>query len=78
MFKILARTHCKRFVSLYRKSSDVSKKKFIPAFKVLNRILWDPALSKEEFIIGYEDRFLGILEIPIDEYQQSEVKDHRI
>jgi hypothetical protein len=29
-------------------------------------------------MIGYEDRFLGILEIPVDEYQQSEVKVTRI
>ena len=44
----------------------------------MHRILWDPELKKEEFIVGYEDRFLGIMEITIEEYVGSQVKSHRI
>lgn len=56
----------------------MSSKKFKPANKMLDRILWDPSLNKEDFTVGYEDRFLGIMEISIEEYMKSEVKDHRI
>nr|XP_039250956.1 uncharacterized protein LOC120328512 isoform X1 [Styela clava] len=32
---------------------------------VINRLKWDEQLKNEEFIVGYEDRFRGILEVPV-------------
>ncbi len=51
---------------------------FKPANQILDRILWDPDLKQQEFRVGYEDRFLGIMEISVEDYMKSEVKDHRI
>eukprot|EP00079_Xenopus_tropicalis_P016939 XP_004916340.1 PREDICTED: leukocyte receptor cluster member 9 [Xenopus tropicalis] len=34
------------------------------AADVISRIQWDPKLPKEDFLIGYLDRFLGIIEKP--------------
>lgn len=45
---------------------------------VINRILWDSKYNKEDFTVGYEDRFLGILEMPFNEFIVSEVPKHRI
>ncbi len=48
------------------------------AEKVLNRILWDGSLNKNEFIVGYEDRFNGVLEIKADDFKKSDIQYHRI
>ena len=45
---------------------------------VINRILWDSSYNRADFTIGYEDRFLGVLEMPFDEFIVSEVPKHRI
>ena len=44
------------------------------AEKVINRILWDKSLNQQEFTVGYEDRFLGIMEISFDEYTRSDIQ----
>ena len=36
-----------------------------PALDVLHRIRHDPAIDSHDYIIGYEDRFLGVKEIPV-------------
>lgn len=41
---------------------------------VFNRLMWDPNISKEEYIIGYEDRFLGIKEGSLASWKR-EVED---
>jgi len=41
---------------------------------VFNRLMWDPNISKEEYIIGYEDRFLGIREGSLASWKR-EVED---
>ncbi|KAJ1551792.1 hypothetical protein HK096_008604 [Nowakowskiella sp. JEL0078] len=38
---------------------------------VYNRIVWDSNLDANEFLIGYEDRFTGIQEIPLKVFQQN-------
>jgi MJ1316 RNA cyclic group end recognition domain len=41
---------------------------------VFNRLMWDPSISKEEYVIGYEDRFLGIKEGSLASWKR-EVED---
>eukprot|EP00331_Platyophrya_macrostoma_P017166 CAMPEP_0176474716 /NCGR_PEP_ID=MMETSP0127-20121128/43189_1 /TAXON_ID=938130 /ORGANISM="Platyophrya macrostoma, Strain WH" /LENGTH=239 /DNA_ID=CAMNT_0017870199 /DNA_START=57 /DNA_END=773 /DNA_ORIENTATION=- len=45
---------------------------------VINRILWDTSYNKADFTVGYEDRFLGMMEMPFEEFITSEVPKHRI
>ena len=53
--------------------------KFKGADHIYNRILWDKSLNKNEFHIGYEDRFLGTLEIAFDEFSsKAEIPLERI
>lgn len=61
-----------------RKTSQVHRKRLKGADKVLNRLLWDPALNRSEFILGFEDRFLGIIEQPIQEFLARDIPSHRI
>jgi uncharacterized protein (UPF0248 family) len=53
--------------------------KFKGADQIYHRILWDDELNKEEFEVGYEDRYLGTLEIPFKEFsQKTDIPAHRI
>ncbi|KAM8825917.1 leukocyte receptor cluster member 9 [Synchiropus picturatus] len=58
----------------YRKSREneerVVKKKprMRTADDVISRILWDPLLDEADFVVGYVDRFLGVLERPFSEF----------
>lgn len=49
-----------------------------PADKILNRILWDPSFDKKHLLIGYQDRFIGIQEIDLEGFTESEIPMHRI
>ncbi|KAM3873221.1 leukocyte receptor cluster member 9 [Diretmus argenteus] len=35
---------------------------------VISRILWDPSVEASEFVVGYVDRFLGVVERPFSEF----------
>lgn len=35
---------------------------------IISRILWDPVVDSSEFVVGYVDRFLGVLERPFDDF----------
>jgi len=39
--------------------------------EVYNRIKWDPYYNEEHFIIGYLDRFSGIQEIPMNQFESE-------
>ena len=56
------------------------KGKLRTAGYILDRIHWDPNLQEADFRIGYEDRFLGIVEIEFEEFmsKSAEIKEHRI
>ncbi|KAJ3124879.1 hypothetical protein HK098_000817 [Nowakowskiella sp. JEL0407] len=41
---------------------------------VYNRIVWDPRYDVMKFVIGYEDRFTGIQEIPFSVFQKNRDK----
>ncbi|XP_033102588.1 uncharacterized protein LOC117105530 [Anneissia japonica] len=43
------------------------------ACDVISRIQWDPELSPRHFIVGYLDRFLGILEQPFEAFSWVDI-----
>ncbi|XP_041650046.1 leukocyte receptor cluster member 9 isoform X2 [Cheilinus undulatus] len=48
---------------------EVNKKpRMRTADDVISRILWDPSVDSSEFIVGYVDRFLGVLERPFVDF----------
>ncbi|KAI9745371.1 MAG: hypothetical protein M4579_007653, partial [Chaenotheca gracillima] len=57
--------------------------KLRPATDVLNRIRWDPAMDSDDFVVGYEDRFVGAIEIPLELWTSEQtdeefIPQHRI
>ena len=53
--------------------------KFKGADLIYKRILWDESFNREDFVVGFEDRFLGILEIPFEEFNlKTDIPHHRI
>lgn len=66
------------FVSqLAFKEEDV-KKKVRTAKAAIDKVLWDPNLDSSEYTVGYFDKYMGTLEMSIDNYRKSEVKEHRL
>lgn len=66
-------------------SSDGARRtgKFRTAADVMNRLRWDENMDSADFIVGYEDRFVGIKERPLDEWtgEQTDeefIPQHRI
>jgi uncharacterized protein (UPF0248 family) len=55
-------------------SSSSPKTKLRTSTDVFNRLMWDPVISKEDYVIGYEDRFLGVKEMPLSNWKR-EVED---
>ena len=43
------------------------------ATDVISRIQWDPVLSESDFIIGYSDRFIGIVEKQFSEFNWEDI-----
>ncbi|KAK2006600.1 endonuclease/Exonuclease/phosphatase [Colletotrichum eremochloae] len=57
--------------------------KFRTALDVLNRLRWDPDMDTNDFIIGYEDRFLGPQEKALSAWKSEQtheefIPQHRI
>ena len=57
--------------------------KLRPAPDILNRLRWDPNLDSSDYVVGYEDRFLGTREIPLDKWKSEQtdeefIPQHRI
>ncbi|KAF2641389.1 hypothetical protein P280DRAFT_311821 [Massarina eburnea CBS 473.64] len=64
-------------------STPVSSSKLRPASDILNRLRWDPNLDPGEFIVGYEDRFLGAKETSLGRWKTEQtdeefIPQHRI
>lgn len=64
-------------------STPVSTTKLRPASDVLNRLRWDPNLDPADYIIGYEDRFLGAKETSLEKWKSEQtdeefIPQHRI
>lgn len=65
------------------RSTPVSTVKLRPASDVLNRLRWDPNLDPADYIIGYEDRFLGARETSLENWRTEQtdeefIPQHRI
>jgi uncharacterized protein (UPF0248 family) len=64
-------------------SAPLSRTKLRPASDVLNRLRWDPSLDPHDYIIGYEDRFLGAKETGLEKWKTEQtdeefIPQHRI
>ncbi|KAL2129929.1 hypothetical protein VTI74DRAFT_7093 [Chaetomium olivicolor] len=58
-------------------------KKFRTAADVMNRIRWDPQLDSSDYLVGYEDRFLGAQEKELEAWKSEQtdeefIPQHRI
>ncbi|KAM7196364.1 hypothetical protein V8F20_007023 [Naviculisporaceae sp. PSN 640] len=54
------------------------KPKFRTAADVMNRLKWDPQIDSSEYIIGYEDRFLGARERPLSAWKTEQTDEEFI
>ena len=45
--------------------------KLRPSHEVYNRLLWDQRYSVEEYLVGYEDRFKGVKEMPLTSWKRE-------
>ena len=52
--------------------------KLRPAADVLHRLRWDPALDAAAFTVGYEDRFVGVREMPLSAWKSDTTHDEFI
>eukprot|EP01115_Flamella_aegyptia_P013006 TRINITY_DN66_c0_g1_i1.p1 TRINITY_DN66_c0_g1~~TRINITY_DN66_c0_g1_i1.p1 ORF type:complete len:174 (-),score=42.99 TRINITY_DN66_c0_g1_i1:17-538(-) len=64
-------------------SVDTEKKPRSTIEDVMKRIKWDKAYDQDEVIIGYEDRFTGIMETPFSRFDrdvtsETFIPSHRI
>ncbi|KAL1886767.1 hypothetical protein Plec18167_000702 [Paecilomyces lecythidis] len=58
-------------------------RKLRPAADILNRLIWDSEFDRKDYIVGYDDRFSGPLEIPLDSWKgdptdEEFIPQHRI
>jgi poly(A) polymerase Pap1/uncharacterized protein (UPF0248 family) len=58
-------------------------KRFRTAADVINRLRWDPELDSGDFVVGYEDRFLGAQEKALEAWKSEQtdeefIPQHRI
>jgi uncharacterized protein (UPF0248 family) len=47
-------------------------RKLRPAQDIIGRIRWDPSLQSDDFLVGYEDRFLGVKEIELGRWKSEQ------
>ena len=59
-------------------SKSATTKKLRPATDILNRLRWDPNLDSSDYIVGYEDRFLGTREMALDRWKTEQTDDEFI
>jgi len=59
----------------YRNSGSKSLR---PAQDIISRIKWDPTLSVDDFLIGYEDRFLGVKETELMKWKSEQTDEEFI
>ncbi|KAK7927704.1 Nuclear poly(A) polymerase 1 [Apiospora marii] len=52
--------------------------KFRPSADVISRLRWDPSLDSGDFIVGYEDRFLGAKERALDLWKSEQTDEEFI
>ncbi|GAD91647.1 endonuclease/exonuclease/phosphatase family protein [Paecilomyces variotii No. 5] len=52
--------------------------KLRPAADILSRLIWDPEFDRKDYIVGYDDRFSGALEVPLDSWKSDPTDDEFI
>lgn len=52
--------------------------RFRTAQDVLNRLRWDPGLDSGDFVVGYEDRFAGVMEKDLDTWKSEQTDEEFI
>ncbi|KAL0483230.1 hypothetical protein AKO1_011535 [Acrasis kona] len=57
---------------------ESKKVKLNTSESIINRLRWDSSLPSQDFVIGYLDRFLGIMESTLETHEFSEIPLHRI
>ena len=50
---------------------EEKKEKLTTSDAIINRLKWDSSLPSEDFVIGYLDRFLGIVESTMDTHGKA-------
>ncbi|KAF2810761.1 uncharacterized protein BDZ99DRAFT_385368, partial [Mytilinidion resinicola] len=58
--------------------TPVAAAKLRPAADILSRLRWDPNLDSQNYIVGYEDRFLGAKEIALERWKTEQTDDEFI
>jgi uncharacterized protein (UPF0248 family) len=58
-------------------------RKLRPATDILNRLRWDPNIGSGDYVVGYQDRFLGTRELALDRWKTEDtdeefIPQHRI
>ncbi|EFR04098.1 DUF455 domain-containing protein [Nannizzia gypsea CBS 118893] len=64
-------------------SKPTGANKLRPAADVISRLRWDPKIDFGDFLVGYEDRFLGVKEMPLSRWKSEQtdeefIPQHRI
>ena len=52
--------------------------KLRPAADVLNRLRWDGGMDSSDYLVGYEDRFVGMMEKGLAEWKSEQTDDEFI
>ncbi|KAI1143143.1 hypothetical protein F5Y05DRAFT_143909 [Hypoxylon sp. FL0543] len=73
----------KRDVSTHSPKKPAYEGKFRSASDVLNRLRWDQAIDSSDYMVGYEDRFSGVMERSVDSWKSETtheefIPEHRI
>lgn len=66
------------FLTIRKDQRNLPQKRLKGANLIMNQIMWDPKLNLVDFKVGYEDRFVGIVEVTAAEFSRSEIPSHRI
>jgi uncharacterized protein (UPF0248 family) len=61
----------KKKTNTKEKESEITKKRLHTSEEVYNRVKWDSRYNCAEFVIVYEDRFKGLVEIPFEDFRDN-------
>eukprot|EP01105_Mastigella_eilhardi_P020930 TRINITY_DN5023_c0_g1_i2.p1 TRINITY_DN5023_c0_g1~~TRINITY_DN5023_c0_g1_i2.p1 ORF type:complete len:717 (+),score=139.53 TRINITY_DN5023_c0_g1_i2:1350-3500(+) len=59
-------------------SPETKKSRLHTSEEVYHRVKWDSSYNANEFTISYLDRFLGLMEVPFNEFDSETIPLHRV
>ena len=62
----------KRETEVAASQDNIPRSRLRPALDVLNRLRFDSKYSVDDYVIGYEDRHTGIMEMPVTSWKASD------